>query len=206
MGRYTEKKNRIARRFGANIFARRRNPLLHKPNPPGMHGGRRRKKSDYGLQLDEKQKLKACYGMLSDKQLVRYYTQATALKGNTMKHLMELLECRLDVVVYRLNLGSTIFHAQQMVAHGHIEVNGKKVDRRSFQVKPGMTISIREKSKEIKAIQESTGAGIHEVPGYLELDTDKTKGKLLAMPEMETIPLTVPINVPMVCEFLAHNH
>src|ERR1700738_670398 len=143
MARYTGSKNRIARRFGINIFGRARNPMLHKPNPPGVHGARRRKKSDYGLQLEEKQKLKAIYGMLSEGQLVRYFKEASRMSGNTAQHFAELLECRLDNIVYRLKLAATIFGAQQLVAHGHILVNGKKVDRRSFQVKPGMIISVK---------------------------------------------------------------
>src|ERR1700752_4334190 len=98
MARYTGNKNRIARRFGVNIFGRTRNPLLHKPNPPGMHGARRRKKSDYGVQLEEKQKLKAIYGMISEKQLVNYFKKAAAKEGNTANLLAEMLECRLDVV------------------------------------------------------------------------------------------------------------
>ena len=142
MSRYRGPKNRIARRFGANIFGRLRNPLIHKPNPPGVHGARRRKKSDYGLQLLEKQKLKAIYGMLTEKQLVNYYTKATR-KGHVADNLAALLECRLDSIIFRLKLAPTIFAAQQLVSHGHILVNGKKVDRRSFQVKPGMKISIK---------------------------------------------------------------
>ncbi len=205
MGRFTGKKNRVARRYGANIFGRRRNPLLHKPNPPGMHGARRRKKSDYGLQLDEKQKLKACYGMLSEKQLVRYYRKATNRAGNTMTHLLESLECRLDVLVYRMTFGATIFHAQQLVAHGHVLVDGKKVDRRSFNVKPGQTISIREKSRNTKAIIESMESGLHEVPEYVTVDKTKFSGTLTAMPGTDQIPLTIPVNVPLVCEFLAHH-
>jgi len=109
MARYTGKKNRIARRFGTNIFGRARNPLLHKPNPPGVHGARRRKKSDYGLQLEEKQKLKAVYGMLSEKQLLGYYKKAVKKTGNTAQHLAEFLECRLDNLVYRLKFANTIF-------------------------------------------------------------------------------------------------
>src|SRR4051812_40343082 len=143
MVRYTGPKNRIARRFGVNIFGRARNPLMHKANPPGVHGARRRKKSDFGLQLEEKQKLKAVYGMLTEKQLVNAYRKANARKGNTVHHLVEMLECRLENLVYRLKFAPTIFAAQQLVSHGHVEVNGKKVDRRSFQVRPGMTISLR---------------------------------------------------------------
>ena len=104
MSRYTGKKNRIARRFGVNIFGRARNPLIHKPNPPGVHGARRRKKSDYGLQLAEKQKLKAVYGMLSEKQLINYYEKAVSAAGNTADILAQMLECRLDNIVFRLKI------------------------------------------------------------------------------------------------------
>ena len=133
MVRYTGPKNRIARRFGANIFGRLRNPLLHKPNPPGMHGTKKKKKFDFGVQLDEMQKLKAVYGMLTRKQLVLCYKRALIAKGMTPQVFIQQLESRLDNVVYRLKFASTIFAAQQLVSHGHIHVNGKKVDRRSFK-------------------------------------------------------------------------
>src|ERR1700686_2578654 len=120
MARYTGNKNRIARRYGVNLFGRLRNPLLHKPNPPGQHGARRRKKSDYGVMLEEKQKLKAIYGMLSEKQLINYYKKALKKEGNTALLLATFLESRLDTVVYRLKLAPTIFAAQQLVSHGHI--------------------------------------------------------------------------------------
>ncbi len=135
MARFTGNKNRIATSIWSHIFGRARNPLLHKPNPPGVHGARRRKKSDYGMQLEEKQKLKAIYGMLSEKQLIGYYKKAVQMEGNTAHFLTELLECRLDNIVYRLKFAATIFGAHQLVSHGHILVDGKKVDRRSFQVK-----------------------------------------------------------------------
>lgn len=208
MARYRGPKNRIARRFGANIFGRARNPLLRKPNPPGQHGARRRKKSDYGIQLEEKQKLKACYGMLLEKQVVRMFKEAAQEKGNTAHLFMARLECRLDVVVYRLRFSRTIFGAQQLVSHGHILVNGKKVDRRAFHVRPGMEVSIREKSRTVKAIVEAIELSTHEVPAYFEFDKEKFKGKLLMCPELEQIEgqLPMPVNIPMVCEFLAHQN
>lgn len=204
MARYTGKKNRIARKFGANIFGRARNPLLHKPNPPGMHGARHRKKSDYGLQLAEKQKLKAIYGMLSEKQLVNYYKRAVSKPGVTPQQFAEMLECRLDTVVYRLKFAPTIFAAQQIVAHGHILVNGKKVDIRSFNVKPGQTVSIREKSKNVPMIKESILNSGKDVPEYLALDAEAMSGQLLAMPMMDQMPWPIEVNVPEVCDFLAH--
>lgn len=204
MARYIGNKNRIARRFGVNIFGRARNPLIHKPNPPGMHGARRRKKSDYGVQLEEKQKLKALYGMLSEKQLVGYFKKALHLSGNTANHLAEMLECRLDTVVYRLKLASTIFGAHQLVSHGHILVNGKKVDRRSFQVRPGMVISVKEKSRKVKAISEALDNPSKNVPEYLSLDRDNFSGTLMAAPLPEQLPWPIEVSLPEICDFLAH--
>lgn len=206
MSRYTGPRNRIARRFGANIFRTARNPLLHKPNPPGMHGGRRRKKSDYGQQLEEQQKLKASYGMLTLKQLLKYYTEAVRRPGNTAHELLEQLESRLDNVVYRLKFAPTIFAAHQLVAHGHILVDGKKVDIRSFQVKPGMTISIKTKSQNMPLIKHSLENTAHEVPEYLSLDPKAFSGKMETAPHSDQVQLPIPVNVPLVCEFLAHTH
>jgi small subunit ribosomal protein S4 len=205
MARYTESKNRIARRFGVNIFGRLRNPLLHKQNPPGVHGARRRKKSDYGLQLEEKQKLKAIYGMISEKQLLGYYSKAVSMEGKTANLLAEFLECRLDNVVYRLKFGSTIFAAQQLVSHGHVLVDGKKVDRRSFQVKPGMVISIKEKSRKMKAVNAAMDLSSRSVPEYLSFDKDHFSGQLLARPVPEQMPWPIEVSLPVVCDFLAHS-
>lgn len=204
MVRYTGKKNRIARRFGVNIFGRSRNPLLHKQNPPGVHGARRRKKSDFGISLEEKQKLKAIYGMLTEKQLVRYFKQAVNMQGNTPQNFTQLLECRLDNIVYRLKFGATIFAAHQLVSHGHILVDGKKVDRRSFQVKPGMVISIREKSRKIKAIGDALASPLRNVPEYLSSDAAHFSGQLLAAPSTDQMSWPLEINLPEICDFLAH--
>lgn len=208
MARYRGPKNRIARRFGVNIFGRARNPLLRKPNPPGQHGARRRKKSDYGIQLEEKQKLKACFGMLSEKQVINSFKESVHEEGNTAELFMEKLECRLDNIVYRLKFSRTIFGAQQLVSHGHILVNGKKVDRRSFRVRPGMEISIKEKSRKIKSVNEALELAAQSLPEYLSLEKDKFSGKLLMKPQIDQIEgqLPLPLNIPMVCEFLAHQH
>ncbi len=205
MARYTGKKNRIARRFGVNIFGRQRNPLLHKANPPGVHGARRRKKSDYGLQLEEKQKLKAIYGMLSEKQLVNTYKKSLQVEGNTAHIFAATLECRLDNMVYRLKFANTIFGAQQLVAHGHILVDGKKVDIRSFIVKPGMTISVKEKSRKMKIVNEALDQSARDVPAYLELNRNDFAGKLLMNPEHDQISWPLEVNMPEICDFLAHN-
>ncbi len=206
MVRYTGPKNRIARRFGANIFGRARNPLLHKPNPPGVHGGRRKKKSDYGAQLEEQQKLKAAYGMLTLKKLLNYYKESVRREGHSAHIFIQLLECRLDNIVYRLKFAPTIFAAQQLVAHGHVLVDGKKVDTRSFQVKPGMTISIKQKTQGMALIKQSLENTSREVPEYLSLDPKTFSGKMESLPQHDQVPLPMPINVPLVCEFLAHTH
>ncbi|MEG0036783.1 MAG: 30S ribosomal protein S4 [Victivallaceae bacterium] len=207
MARYCGPKNRIARRFGANIFGRSRNPLLNKPNPPGQHGVQRKKKSDYGFQLEEKQKLKACYGMIMERQLVKAFKEASKKAGNTAQWFIERFECRLDNIVYRLGFAKTIFAAQQLVSHGHVLVNGKKVDRRSFHVKLGMEISLKEKSRkrqDIKMCLELKNCD--SLPAYLSLDKNSFKGSLIAVPDLEQMEnqMPMPINVAVVCEFLAH--
>jgi len=204
MSRYTGPKNRVARKFGANIFNRSRNPLIHKSNPPGMHGAKRKKKSDFGMQLEEVQKLKAIYGMLTRKQLVNYYKRALKKEGNTSHLFQQFLECRLDNMVYRLRLAPTIFAAQQLVCHGHVLVDGKKVDIRSFQVSPGMTVSIKEKSKKMALVKAAVENTSKEIPEYLSLNADKMNGKLESNPEPDQIPLPIVVNIPIVCEFLAH--
>ncbi len=204
MARYRGPKNRIARRFAANIFGKARNPLLHKQHPPGMHGAKRKKKSDYGIQLDERQKLKAVYGMISYKQLVNAYKKALLTKGNTAQLFLEHLECRLDNVVYRLRLAPSIFAAQQLVTHGHIQVDGKKVDRRSFQVRPGMTVSIKPASRQMKVILHAQEQANRDIPEYFSLGDDKFSGTVVSSPQLDQVPLPLPINIPLVCEFISH--
>jgi small subunit ribosomal protein S4 len=204
MVRYTGPKNRIARRFGVNIFGRARNPMLHKASPPGQHGAKRKKKSDFGMQLEEKQKLKAIYGMIPQKQIVRYYKEALQRKGVTSHLFLRRLECRLDNIVYRLKLAPTIFAAQQLVSHGHVHVNGKKVDRRSFEVKPGMTIAIKGKSHEMALVKNAVENTSRDVPEYLQLEAPSFSGKLLSEPHLDQIPFPMPVNISLVCEHLAY--
>jgi small subunit ribosomal protein S4 len=203
MARYTGPKNRIARRFGVNLFGRTRNPLLHKPNPPGVHGGKRKKKSDYGQQLEEQQKLRASYGLISRHQTVRYFKKAASSKEATPIAFIRQLECRLDTVVYRLKLAPTIFAAQQLVAHGHILVDGKKVDIRSFQVRPGMIVSVKPKSQNMQLIKQAL-TSTRDVPEFLTLEPEKFSGQIQVLPEIDQIPFVLPVNIPLICEFLAH--
>lgn len=204
MARYRGAKNRIARRLGVNVFGRAKNPLIHKSHPPGMHGAKRKKKSDYGVQLEEKQKLKAAFGMISEAQLRRYFDAAARRRQNTPELLMQRLECRLDNIVYRLHLAPTIFAAQQLVSHGHVCVNGRRVNIRSFEVRPGMEISIQNKSKQMKLVTESAKNGNRSLPEYLSLDEGVLVGKLLSLPTLGSIPTPLEINVPMICDFIAH--
>lgn len=204
MARYTGAKNRIARRFGVNVFGRTRNPMAHKAHPAGMHGAKKKKKSDYGVQLEEKQKLKAAFGMLSEKQLHRYFKLASLKHGNTPEIFMQMLELRLDMVVFRLGFASTIFGAQQLVAHGHITVNGKRVDIRSFQVRPGMVVSVKEKSKKMPAVLASFQSGARTVPEYIQLNEADMSGQVMQMPSIAAISIPLEVNIPMVCDFLAH--
>jgi len=203
MARYTGPKNRIARRFGVNIFGRARNPLLHKPNPPGVHGAKRKKKSDYGLQLEEQQKLRASYGMVSRKTTLKYFKKANASKESTPLAFIRYFEGRLDIMIYRLKLAPTIFAAQQLVSHGHVHVNGKKVDIRSYQVKPGQVVSIKPKSQNMTIIKQSLES-VRDVPEYLSQDTAKFSGQMEVLPELDQIPFALPVNVPLICEFLSH--
>lgn len=207
MVRYLGPKNRIARRFGVNVFNEVRSPLQKRPNPPGMHG-RRRKKSDYGLQLEEKQKLKACYGMLTERYLVNSFKRALSEEGNTVQRFMEKLECRLDTLVYRFNFAPTLFAAQQLVSHGHVLVNGKKVDCRSFLVKPGMELSIKPKSQKIPAVAFAFETASRALPTYLSLDKEKFVGKLEMMPALDQIEavLPVPLNIAGICDFISHQN
>ena len=204
MARYRGAKNRIARKFGINIFGRTKNPLAHKPHAPGMHGTKKKKQSDYGIQLREKQKLKAVFGMISEAQLRKYFAEASRKHQDTPELLMQMLECRLDVVIFRLRFASTIFAAQQLVSHGHVLVDGKKVTVRSFRVRPGMIISIKEKSKNCKAIVESIKNANRTVPEYMECNEGDMSGTLLTLPSIAAISLPLEINIPMVCDFIAH--
>jgi small subunit ribosomal protein S4 len=144
--------------------------------------------------------------MLSEGHVVKAYQEARRKEGNTSQYFMQLLECRLDNVVYRLRFARTIFGAQQLVSHGHILVDGKKVDRRSFLVRPGMEISIRDKSRTLKCVVDAMETSAQRTPDYFEVDKENFKGKLLMAPTIEQIEghLALPINIPTVCEFLAH--
>jgi small subunit ribosomal protein S4 len=192
MARYTGPRLKIIRRLGTPLPGlMRTDPDLRRPYPPGQHGPTRRKKlSDYALRLMEKQKLRFHYGV-SEKQLRKYMSKASKAKGNKGSNLLSILERRLDNVVFRAGWASTIPAARQMARHGHIEVNGKKVDIPAFQVRPGDVIRVKEKSKWKERAHESmTDPNNLATPSYLEVKEDKSV-ELKTKPEREDCPLDI---------------
>ena len=188
MGKYIGPKTKIARRFGEAIYGADKS--LDKRNvPPGQHGlARKRKKvSEYGVQLSEKQKAKYTYGVL-EKQFARTYEQAARMGGITGENLLKLLESRLDNVVYRLGIAPTRAAARQLVSHRHICVNGEVVNIPSYQLKVGDTVSVREKSKSLEIITESLSGAGRSRYSWLEWDAAEKSGKFLQKPEREEIP------------------
>lgn len=187
MAKYIGPKSKIARKFGEPIFGP--DKVLTKRNyPPGQHGqNRRRKKTEYGIQLAEKQKAKYTYGVL-EKQFSNLFKKASRKKGITGEVLLQLLECRLDNVVYRLGLSNTRSGARQLVGHRHITVDGEVVNIPSFQVKANQVVAVREKSKSLEVIADSLGANSHSKYSWLEWDSTTLTGKFLHIPEREDIP------------------
>lgn len=187
MARYTGPKSRIARKFSDPIFGHDKN-FEKKNYPPGMHGQskKRRKVSEYGVQLAEKQKAKYTYGIL-ERQFRNLFTKAAAKKGVTGENLLKLIESRLDNVVYRIGLSSTRDGARQLVSHKHIEVNGQVVNIPSFLVRPGDAVAVREKSKSLEIIVNSIQGRGQRFP-WIEWEESNMIGKFIAYPEREQIP------------------
>ena len=163
--------------------------------------GHRRKLSDYGIQLFAKQKLRFYYGDITEKQFRKIYDKASRIKGDTSEILIELLERRLDAIVYRMKFVPTIFAARQLVNHGHVKVNGKRVNIPSYTVKDGDEISIKEQSKQINLIQEAIVSQEREIPEYLEVDTKDLKGRFLRAPLMHDVPYPVTMEPNLVIEY-----
>lgn len=187
MARYIGPKSRIARRFGEAIFGA--DKVLSKRNfPPGQHGNsRRRKSSEYGVMLAEKQKAKYTYGVL-EKQFRNLFDKAARLAGITGELLLQALECRLDNVVYRLGIAPTRAAARQLVNHKHITVDGKVVNIASFSVKPGQIVGVRERSKSLEVIADALAGFNHSKYPWIEWDESAKAGKLLHKPERADIP------------------
>ena len=187
MARYIGPKTRISRRFGEAIFGPDK-VLSKRTNPPGQHGVNRRKKSsEYGVQLNEKQKAKFTYGVL-ERQFRNLFDKAARAKGITGEILLQLLECRLDNIVYRLGIAPTRSAARQLVSHKHIVVDGQVVNIPSYSVKPGQVIAVREKSKSLEVIENSLSGFNHAKYAWLEWDNASMSGKYLHIPERADIP------------------
>ncbi|HEY8449387.1 MAG TPA: 30S ribosomal protein S4 [Bacillota bacterium] len=192
MARYTGPKHKLCRRVGEPLCGSPKCPALKRPYPPGQHGpaARNRKLSEYGLRLLEKQKLRYMYGLL-ERQFRRYFERASKGRGNTGERFLRLLETRLDAIVYRMGFARTMAQARQLVRHGHIAVNGRKVDIPSYQVKPGDVVSVREKSRDLAVIREAIETSRADHPPYLVVDREKLEGKLKYLPERDEIPVTI---------------
>jgi len=200
MSRYTGPRVKILRRFGIALPGLTRKTVAEGVNPPGEHGaGHRRKASEYREHLDEKQKVRLNYG-LSERQFIIYMKAAISSKLDTGLRLIQLLESRLDNFVFRAGFAPTIPAARQIVNHGHILVNGRKVDIPSFQVRPGDVISLRERSKKIQFIQDSVATPSLARPSYLEFDADKQTAKMTTEPSREDVPI-VDLNDNLIIDF-----
>src|SRR5271166_1290078 len=184
MSRRDPSKYKINRRLGVNLWGRAKSPLNRRDYGPGQHGQRRKKPSDYGVQLMAKQKLKGYYANIGERQFRRLYEEAARRKGDTGENLIELLERRLDAVVYRLKFAVTPFAARQFVNHGHVAVNGKRVNIASYQVKDNDSIELRGKAKEMILVLEASKSGERDVPDYVEVDHDRMKGRFIRAPKL----------------------
>ena len=199
-------KHKIDRRMGENIWGRPKSPVNRREYGPGQHGQRRKAKlSDFGLQLRAKQKLKGYYGDLTEKQFRRIYAEAERIKGDTGENLVGLLERRLDAVVYRAKFVATMFAARQFVNHGHVTVNGRRVNIASYRVKEGDVVQVREKSRQIAVLIEATQLAERDVPDYVDADHSKMSATFVRTPSFSDVPYPVMMEPNLVIEYYAQN-
>ena len=202
MAKRESAKYKIDRRMGENIWGRPKSPVNRRDYGPGQHGQRRKGKlSDFGLQLRAKQKLKGYYGNISEKQFRRIYGEAVRMKGDTSENLIGLLERRLDAMIYRAKFVPTVFAARQFVNHGHVLVNGKRVNIPSFRCKVGDVIEVKESSKQLIMVIEATGLAERDVPEYVEADHNKLAASLVRVPTLSDVPYPVMMEPNLVVEF-----
>ena len=195
-------KHKVDRRLKVNLWGRPKSPFNTRAYPPGQHGqSKSSKPSDYGIQLQAKQKLKCYYGNMNERQFRNMYKRAIMKKGDTAENLIGLLERRLDAVIYRSKLSNTIFSSRQLINHGHVRVNGKKVNISSYQVKEEDSIEIRDKSKDIVSISGAITSKEREVPEYLQLDEKNKKVKFVRVPKFEEVPYPVLMEPNLVIEY-----
>jgi small subunit ribosomal protein S4 len=202
MTKRTSAKYKLDRRMGENIWGRPKSPVNRREYGPGQHGQRRKGKlSDYGVQLRAKQKLKGYYGDISEKQFRATYHEAIRLKGDSGANLIGLLERRLDAVVYRAKFVPTIFAARQFVNHGHIKVNGRRVNIPSYRVKVGDVLEVKDASKQLALVLEAVSLAERDVPEYIEIDHSKMTAKLTRIPTPTEVPYPVMMEPHLVVEF-----
>ncbi len=203
MSKRIQAKYKIDRRLGENLWGRAKSPVNRRDYGPGQHGqmARRRKKSDFGLHLRAKQKLKGYYGNITEKQFRRIYDEADRRKGDTSENLIGLLERRLDAVVYRMKFVPTVFAARQFINHGHVMVNGRRVNIPSYRVNEGDVIEIRERSRQIGMVLEAVESPERDVPDYLEVDHKKMRGTFLRTPQLADVPYPVAMEPNLVVEY-----
>jgi len=202
----TSAKHKIDRRMGENIWGRPKSPVNKREYGPGQHGQRRKgKMSDFGTQLRAKQKLKGYYGDLTEKQFRRIYDEAERQRGDTSELLIGLLERRLDAVVYRAKFVPTVFSARQFVNHGHVAVNGRRVNIASYRVKEGDVVSVRDKSRQLAIVLEAIGSPERDVPEYLAVDHSKLTAEFVRAPALGDVPYPVMMEPNLVVEYYAKN-
>jgi len=194
-------KKKTNRSLHANLWGDPKSPYLKREYGPGQHGARKKKLTDYGTQLQAKQRLKTYYGNVSEKQFAKYYAEAIRRRGDAAENLIGILESRLDNLVYKAKFVPTIFAARQFVNHGHILINGKRVNIPSYMVKVGDVISVKEKAKQMPMVVAALESNLHEVPSYLEVDTKKMEAKYTFVPKFEDVPYASLMEPNMVIEF-----
>ena len=195
-------KHKVDRRLKVNLWGRPKSPFNKRAYGPGQHGQTKSSKpSDFGVQLQAKQKLKCYYGNMNERQFRNMYKKAIMKKGDSAENLIGLLERRLDAIVYRAKLATTIFSARQLINHGHLKVNGKKVNISSFQVKEEDTIEVRDNSKQLAFIDIALANKERETPEYLQVDEKNKKAKFVRVPKFEEVPYPVTMEPNLVIEY-----
>jgi len=202
MTKRVEAKHKLDRRMGENIWGRPKSPVNRREYGPGQHGQRRKGKlSDFGIQLRAKQKLKGYYANISEKQFRGIYAEAVRLKGDSGANLIGLLERRLDALVYRAKFVPTVFAARQFVSHGHVMVNGRRVNVPSFRCKVGDLVEVKEQGKQMTLLLEAIKSAERDVPDYIEVDHSKMTAKLTRVPALGDVPFPVHMEPNLVVEF-----
>jgi small subunit ribosomal protein S4 len=202
MTKRSEAKYKIDRRMGQNIWGRPKSPVNKREYGPGQHGQRRKGKlSDFGTQLRAKQKLKGYYANISERQFYAVYVEATRMKGDAGENLIGLLERRLDTVVYRAKFVATMFAARQFINHGHVTVNGKRVNIASYKVKVGDVVQIKETSRQLTFVLEANQLAERDVPDFLDVDHGKQSAKVARIPNLSEVPFPVQMEPHLIVEF-----